>query len=301
KRAEELGTEFILEKTVVGLGGGGVKAGGTTGGVKAGGEVEGVKVGGVAVDGGERMGGGVAMDDGEKITSHLVIGCDGIESGIGRLSGLTKPLPLEDMGSAAQYRMEGDIWIEDTVDVFVGDKIAPGGYAWVFPKRGKLANVGAGVMGVGGHPPALTLLRRFVEERYPDARIVDTMAGCVPVGPPIDTAVKDNVMLAGDAARHAYAIAGGGIHSALWAGAMAGDAAGLFAQDKQRVHIREYDENWKAFMHKNLKKSYARKAKMYSSEKAMSRFMSGLKFAAPLIKYLPIDPLRLWWGKHDVS
>lgn len=77
--------------------------------------------------------------------SKLIIGADGIESLVGRWAGVDTALKLEEVDSAYQYLLKADGLEDDCIEFHFGTKLAPGGYAWVFPKGRGLANVGLAI------------------------------------------------------------------------------------------------------------------------------------------------------------
>jgi digeranylgeranylglycerophospholipid reductase len=71
------------------------------------------------------------------VKARAVIGADGVESTIGKSAGLTTAIPPREFQSCAQYLMAGvELERDDCLYIYVGRKIAPGGYAWAFPKGG---------------------------------------------------------------------------------------------------------------------------------------------------------------------
>lgn len=265
RRAEESGAKILLKKTVVG------------------------------VDS-EDTGVTLHLDDGKHIRVKAVVGADGIESGIGRAVGLTKMLPLRDLGTAAQYRVRSKDLEDDTAELIFDSSRAPGGYIYVFPKGNGEFNLGAGYLGASGGTAPIDILDKLIQEKYPDMEILQRMGGCVPVGPPLDSAVKGNVLLVGDAARQAYAQAGGGIHTALAAGAMAGDHVGKFVESMDREHLAKYDENWKREMYEVLNKSYARKNWIYKKDRNAEIFVFLARMILPLFDLKPSLLMKIWLG-----
>jgi len=191
------------------------------------------------------------------ISSPLTIGADGVESFVGRWAGLAKHLRPKEIHSAAEYLLEGDGFPSDTIELYVGTSIAPGGYAWVFPKGHRLANVGIGV-----HPTMATngtareYLDRFIAARYPRARPVRFVAGGVSGSKPLDTMVADGVMLVGEAARHNNPFSGGGIMNSLEGAeeAHAAAARALSAGDTSARALKEYDKAWHNRNGRNIEK-----------------------------------------------
>ena len=83
---------------------------------------------------------------GETMRARLVIGADGVEAMVGRWAGLDTRVPARDMESCAQYVLRGIEFDPDAIYLQFGDRIAPGGYAWVFPRAPGIANVGLGLV-----------------------------------------------------------------------------------------------------------------------------------------------------------
>ena len=80
------------------------------------------------------------------ITADIVIAADGIESNISRLAGLKTSNTVKILDSCAQYEMVGVDIPPDYMQLYYGEKIAPRGYLWMFPKGDGVANVGLGVL-----------------------------------------------------------------------------------------------------------------------------------------------------------
>jgi len=181
------------------------------------------------------------------IASPVTIGADGIESFVGRWAGLTRHLRPKEIHSAAEYLLEGNGFPTDTIELYVGTAIAPGGYVWVFPKGHRLANVGIGVHpAMASNGTAREYLDRFIDERYPGARPIRFIAGGVSGSRPLDTMVGDGVLLVGEAARHNNPFSGGGIMNSLEGAEEAHKvvAKALSSQDTSAQALKEYDTAW---------------------------------------------------------
>jgi len=168
------------------------------------------------------------LDEGERgIRARVVIGADGVESWVGRWTGLTGPLPAKDHMTCAQYLLAG-IDIDPTcLQYWISERHAPGGYVWLFPKGDGRANVGLGIQADLVHEAPLGALNRFIEAQPELARgsPVNLVAGGVPVAQMPKRLVGDGVMLVGDAARQVDPLTGGGIIAAMTAGRLAGQTA----------------------------------------------------------------------------
>jgi digeranylgeranylglycerophospholipid reductase len=148
------------------------------------------------------------------------------------------------------------------LEIITGHRWAPGGYAWVFPKGYGYAEVGLGVICTMTDKNARWHLDRFLREsffkgRFKNARILEIQGGGVPLASPLRTQYADNLILVGDAARHVNPITGGGIHTALGGGLIAGQfLADLQKEGRAPVadNLKAYQQRWlKAFGHKMWK------------------------------------------------
>jgi digeranylgeranylglycerophospholipid reductase len=195
------------------------------------------------------------------IHAKITVGADGVEGFVARWAGLARHLPASAIHSAIQYRIEAQGLPNDIIELHAGQRIAPGGYAWIFPKGEDRANVGLGV-----HPLMLNegtakgLLDRFVAERIPGGRILETFAGGTSGTKPLKTMVGNGVLLAGEAAHHNNPFSGGGIMNALEGAEEASRVIckGLHAGDLTSRHLAQYDERW----HKRVGSTIAKLAAM---------------------------------------
>lgn len=192
-----------------------------------------------------------------EVETKLLIGADGVESRIGREAGIIKTLRPSEIESCAQYLMSGIDIDENYAYFYLGNELAPGGYAWIFPKGEKSANVGIGVLPSMAKMPAKYYLDRFIEKVGIKGKIVEFVAGAVPVYGEISTAVADNIMLCGDAAYHSDPITGGGIANALSAGYHAGlvAAEAIMAKDYSASFLKRYDGLWKSDFGERLRRN----------------------------------------------
>src|SRR5438445_489221 len=82
----------------------------------------------------------------ETFRARIVIGADGVEAMVGRWAGLDARVPARDMESCAQYVLQGIAFDPEAIYLQFGRAVAPGGYAWLFPKGVGVANVGLGLV-----------------------------------------------------------------------------------------------------------------------------------------------------------
>lgn len=184
-----------------------------------------------------------------EVRASVVIAADGVESRVGKWAGIDTTCSIGDMESCAQVTIGGIEREDDTLDLFFGDAVAPGGYLWVFPKGNGCANVGLGLsVERAKKKSAVRYLEEFLERRYPSAAILTRIAGGVPCAQTLPMIVKDGVMLVGDAAHQVNPVSGGGIISGMIGGMIAGEVAGASVRSRDPSVLAEYPARW----HKRL-------------------------------------------------
>ncbi len=184
---------------------------------------------------------GIARTTFGDVKAKVVVGADGPNSRTARDAGLQRP--------EARYpavTSQSDAYFEPVIRMYFG-KIAPGGYAWVIPKR-KGANIG-----VGFNPRLLKDRPSVTFEKFASrigAEYHDVTMGFVPMSGPASRTVSGNVILVGDAAGHVMATNGGGIPIAMIAGRIAGQTVKAHLQ--RGVSLEDYERRWKAVLAKPL-------------------------------------------------
>jgi digeranylgeranylglycerophospholipid reductase len=183
------------------------------------------------------------------IKAKIIIGADGVESKVGRWAGIDTSLKPVDIETCAQYLMSGTNIDQDYCYFYLGNEIAPVGYVWIFPKGNGMANVGIGILGnkSGNGKHAIDYLNDFVNDKYPDAKILEIDVGGVPVSGSIEKTIVNGLMLVGDAARQSDPITGGGIINAMEAGKIAGEVAynAISKGDVSTDALNEYEVRWR--------------------------------------------------------
>ena len=183
----------------------------------------------------------------ETIQARVVIGADGVEGMIGRWAGLDTRVPSRDMESCAQYVLSGIDFDPDAIYLHFGDQVAPGGYAWVFPKGVGVANVGLGIVALkGGGRPARAWLDAYVDSYFPTGVKTAYTVGGVIVHPTVKRTVTDALLLCGDAAHMINPLSGGGIVNAMKAGRLAAETAvdAILARDTGAQRLQRYHAAW---------------------------------------------------------
>jgi digeranylgeranylglycerophospholipid reductase len=155
---------------------------------------------------------------------------------VGRWAGLDTRLGPGEVTSCAQALIRGEDIPEGTIELVVGHDVAPGGYAWVFPKGDQTANVGVGVCPTHATKKAKDYLYSFMDRRFKNPRVLERKSGGVPSTFKGEVA-RENVLLCGDAARVCHPLTGGGIYNAAATGSLAGNAV---AEEKMSKMARRY-------------------------------------------------------------
>jgi digeranylgeranylglycerophospholipid reductase len=217
-----------------------------------------------------------------EIRCKVVVAADGVASRVAKWAGMQTVLGLDDIETCAQFQMVGvKPEASNQLEFYLGSKISPGGYAWVFPKGENRANVGLGVLASRAQHRPIEYLKRFVE-RMPSLRrgkIVEINAGGVPVCGPLERTVKDGLLVVGDAARQVNPLTGGGIDCAMRAGTIAGEvaASAVSEGDTSEKRLEEYERRWRQVMEKRLKRYLKAKEVLLSfSDEEMDKLARAL-------------------------
>jgi digeranylgeranylglycerophospholipid reductase len=185
------------------------------------------------------------------VRARVLVGADGLQSQVGKWAGLKTHIKLSELASCLQYVVDG-VETDGLLEIITGHKWAPGGYAWVFSKGENYAEVGLGVIRSFTKNDAKWHLENFLKNsfmsyRLKHAKILEVQGGGVPLTSPLKKQFADNIILVGDAARHVNPITGGGIHTALRCGKIAGDFLGEFLSTGNKPTekcLEEYQERW---------------------------------------------------------
>lgn len=181
------------------------------------------------------------------VDARVVIAADGVESLVARWAGLDTRVPARDMESCAQYVVSGIAFDPDAIYLHFGRGVAPGGYAWIFPKDVGIANVGLGVIALrAGGRPARAWLDDYMARHFPRGITTGYTVGGVIVHPTIKRTVTDGLLVCGDAAHMVNPLSGGGIVNAMKAGRLAARVAvqALAEGDTSGARLQQYHDEW---------------------------------------------------------
>jgi digeranylgeranylglycerophospholipid reductase len=222
------------------------------------------------------------------VKAKVVVGTDGVQSQVGKWAGLKTHIKLSELASCLQFVVDG-VETNGLLEIITGHEWAPGGYAWVFPKGYGYAEIGLGITTTMCTDNAQTYLDHFIKnsffkERFKNCRILEIQGGGVPLAAPLKIQCAGNLILAGDAARHVNPITGGGIHTALSSGKIAGEfLAGVIKSGKPatKENLEGYHTKWLETMGSSMWKLYHTKRTIFEMpdieqrDAALYKTMSG--------------------------
>ncbi|MBN1129377.1 MAG: NAD(P)/FAD-dependent oxidoreductase, partial [Chitinispirillaceae bacterium] len=131
-------------------------------------------------------------------TAACLIIADGVESRAARFLGWDTSLALKDIESCAFCRVTSPLIDQSACAFYTGTPVAPGGYAWIFPRGKGEANVGLGIIGTKSSAGAAQkYLNRFIDKELPGSRSYNFHCGGVPVARYVRPLVRDRAMLVG--------------------------------------------------------------------------------------------------------
>jgi digeranylgeranylglycerophospholipid reductase len=204
------------------------------------------------------------------IRTKVIIGADGLQSQVGKWAGLRTHIRLSELASCLQFVVDG-VPTNGLLEIFTGHKWAPGGYAWIFSKGNDYAEVGLGVIRTLTKKDAKWHLDNFIHnsfiaDRLKNIKILEVQGGGVPLTAPLKKQYANNIILVGDAARHVNPITGGGIHTALRCGVIAGKfLSELLKKDLQPTeqNLSVYQDRWMEELGESMWSLYRRKRDIF--------------------------------------
>ncbi|MGI5964477.1 MAG: NAD(P)/FAD-dependent oxidoreductase [Candidatus Methanomethylophilaceae archaeon] len=211
-----------------------------------------------------------ARSFGEKIiiNAKCIVAADGYESQVGRWAGIPTVQKSSDIVTCIQYRLTNIDVSQEFCEFVIGNEIAPGGYLWIFPKGNRTANVGLGVSASRCKIPAAPkhYLDKFIssDDRLKNGQILEICGGMVTTNPGLDSAIADNIILVGDAARIIDPITGGGICHACRTGMYAGKVLAECAKknDFSEKALKPYEKMWRDRMEDKIYRNWMAKERL---------------------------------------
>lgn len=191
----------------------------------------------------------------EKLNPEVVIGADGVASKIRRE--ITERTPNYFLVGAQVVLKDVEVKDTDFVELFLGNKIAPGFFAWFIPIDNDCGRLGLCVRRGKNNP--LFYLKKLlkdhplISERF-DGEELEWNFGVIPIGF-LDKTFFEKTLLVGDAAAQAKPTSGGGVFTGVLCGKIAGKVSAKFLDDS--FSLKNYEIEWKKEIGKELKRDLA--------------------------------------------
>jgi len=188
--------------------------------------------------------------DRQKIEAKVVISAEGVGARIARSAGIGPP---GEILSSAQVEVPFQVQDPEMVEVFLGEEVAPGFFAWAIPSQEGVARVG-----LSCRNNACPYLKRLLKSPPIRSRIrggsLHLVVGGLPLGPPAST-VADGIIAVGDAAGQVKPTSGGGIYPGLVCAKIAGEVAATAASegDSSVARLSEYERRWRSALNRELR------------------------------------------------
>jgi len=191
---------------------------------------------------------GVSLKNGECLDSKIVIDAEGCASRLLKQVGL-QTFDRSLVVSAVNAQVDHVDGLEDdTAEVYLGQKYAPGLYAWIIPKKDGSAKVGLATKTgnprehlkhfLNEHPVASKKLE-FTDTKNPSYHLI-------PLGGPIPKTYHNGLLIVGDAASHVKPTTGGGVVIGLTCAKIGGETAFQAVQrdDFSENFLTRYQQRW---------------------------------------------------------
>ncbi|MDP7002830.1 MAG: NAD(P)/FAD-dependent oxidoreductase [Candidatus Thalassarchaeaceae archaeon] len=186
----------------------------------------------------------VLLKDGRVLNGKVIVGAGGHNDPIRRQLWDEEPLNIP----VKFVLMEGSH--TDAVELHFGS-VAPGGYAWVFPKDGG-SNIGLGIQRGMARGKSLNEYAEGFISRY-DGEITFRGAGALPISGSIGSFVRGNCLLVGDSAGMVLPSNGAGITIAMIGGRIAGQV--IVEHLNEGLDLTEFQSRWNVQMGKVMRNS----------------------------------------------
>lgn len=143
---------------------------------------------------------------------------------------------------------------EDLVEVYFGQRYAPGFFGWIIPRRDGSAKVG---IAADGRANVRQCFERFVRKHpvvssklHRAKFLTKPMYHPIPVDGAKQRTYTDGILTVGDAASQVKPTTGGGIVFSLICGRIAGKAAAkaVLLGDTSATYLRNYERSWRTLL-----------------------------------------------------
>lgn len=188
------------------------------------------------------------------IHSSMIVGADGPQSIVRDIFCLPSPQKyLKGVGA----ELEDTTLEPNAVEIFIGNNVAPGFFAWIIPTNKKGTTARAGLCVPADKTP-MDFFKQFinapsVKPYLGNANIQKHIAGIIPIGP-LKQTVEDRVMIIGDAAAQVKPTSGGGIFTGLTCAQIASQTilTAIQTQSYSKQILSKYHTQWKKTIGREL-------------------------------------------------
>jgi len=203
-------------------------------------------------------------DECHRLTTRIVVGADGATSSIARCLGLYSK-DRSKVKVAVQREITGLRDVKSGfVEVYLGEKYAPGFFAWIVPTGKDSARVGLCV-NPSQSKYLLNHLENFItshpiaKEKLEGGSCVRQAAHVIPTGGALRQTVSDGALIVGDAAGQVKSTTGGGLYYGMVCAKIAGRVVSkaLSSGDNvlRRDALMEYQNLWRERLGREIEMS----------------------------------------------
>jgi len=191
---------------------------------------------------------GVSLRNGENLTSNIVIDAEGCASTLLKQAGLQtfdKSLVVNAVNCEVDRIDNVEV---DTVEVYLGQKYAPGLFAWIIPRRDSSAKVGLATS--NGNPSEY--LKRFLKahpiasKKLRHSVVKNHSYHLISLGGPIHKTYYNGFLAVGDVASQVKPTTGGGVIMSLTCAKIAAETAcqAMQRNDFSESFLSRYQQRW---------------------------------------------------------
>ena len=224
---------------------------------------------------------GIELETSEnkKYFTKLLIGADGPFSTVRRTFEMQEP---KEFLYSAGAELSGTNLDPNFVHIFVGNKVAPGFFAWIIPtnNEGSFARAGLCVDKKSQQSAKYYFKKLFNNKKSSNflkhAKIEKRLGGAIPLGI-IKKNVLDNVMLVGDAAAQVKPTSGGGVFPGLSCADFCSNVAidAINNNNFSEKFLKEYQRTCVGYIGKEITKGYRYRSIFRSlSDKKLDKYLT---------------------------
>ncbi|WP_322481060.1 NAD(P)/FAD-dependent oxidoreductase [Thermogemmatispora sp.] len=196
------------------------------------------------------------------IRSRVTIDASGMARHIAVRAGLAGA--FRRYGYGAEYDLYAPHYPQEELYLLMGSKVAPSGYAWVFPRGQGRVRVGVGVIHPDSDDDARAYLDYLLHEeprlrhKFRGASPLEYHTGLFPAEGPAERFSSAGLLLAGDAGGQGSTLVGEGIRFAIYAGRLAGQVAAEAVRqgDVSATFLERFDRRWRARFGREMELAY---------------------------------------------